>query len=307
MTMPSNPAAQLTDLIGDTPLLELRHVVGDTPEDVKVFAKAEWLNPGGSVKDRAVANIIREAEREKRLTQEKALLDATSGNAGISYAMICASKGYEAHLAVPENVSPERRQILDAYGATLVMTDPLEGSDGAILKAREIADEDPERYFYADQYQNDANWMAHYETTGPEISRQTDDQVTHFVSGIGTGGTLMGTGRFLRERIPQAEIIGVEPNSPLHGLEGLKHMDSSITPPIYDPEFPDRIVEVETERAQDLTRRLAGEEGLLVGPSSGAALTAALEVAKDIGHGRVVVIFPDRGERYLNEIFWRRK
>ena len=271
---------------------------------MRVYGKAEWLNPTGSVKDRSALSIISTAESNGRLTSAKTILDATSGNAGIAYAMIGASKGYRVMLTIPKNANEERKRILRAYGVQLVYTDPLEGSDGAIRKAREIYSVNPPRYFYADQYSNDANWRAHYDTTGPEIWSQTSGSITHFVAGVGTGGTLMGVGRRLRGYNRRIQIVAVQPDSPFHGIEGLKHVPTSILPKIYDPTFPDRVVEVATEEAQQLVKQLANEHGILVGLSSGAALAAARKIASEIEGGTVVAILPDSGERYLSEEFW---
>ncbi len=288
--------------IGKTPLITLG--VGREFPNVSILAKAEWFNPGGSVKDRAAAQIVADAERKGLLNPHRILLDATSGNTGVSYAMIGAAKGYRVKLCVPANASPEILKTMRAFGAELVLTDPLESSDGAIREAKRLAAQEPHRTFYADQYNNPANWHAHHQTTGPEIWQQTDGQVTHLVAGLGTSGTLMGTGRFLKEQNPSVQVVAVQPDSPLHGLEGLKHMASSIVPGIYDPEFPDIQAEVKTEEAYEMVKRVAKEEGLLVGVSSGANLAAALRLAKDLESGVVVVVFPDGGSRYLDEQFW---
>jgi S-sulfo-L-cysteine synthase (O-acetyl-L-serine-dependent) len=292
------------DLIGDTPLLRLKQVTGAVP-GVEIYAKAEFQNPGGSVKDRAAAAIIRDAERAGRLTPDKIILDATSGNTGIAYAMIAAALHYRVRLCVPDSVTPERLQILRAYGADVVLTSAMEGSDGAIREARRLYAQDPSRYFYADQYNNHANWRAHYDTTSVEILEQTAGCVTHFVAGLGTSGTFVGVGRRLREEVPHVRLISVQPDSALHAIEGLKHMDTAIVPGIFDPSLADENVAVPTERAWALTRRLALEEGLLVGVSSGAALAAALDIASRIGEGRIVTVFPDSGTRYLTESFWQ--
>jgi S-sulfo-L-cysteine synthase (O-acetyl-L-serine-dependent) len=291
------------DLIGRTPLLRIRAFGGETP-GVELYAKAEFQNPGGSVKDRAAASILRTAKKAGKLRPGVTILDATSGNTGIAYAMISAACGYRLKLCMPANVTPERTRTLRAYGAELVLTDPLEGTDGAIREARRLFASDPERYFYADQYNNDANWRAHYETTALEILEQTDGRITHFVAGLGTSGTFMGVGRRLREYDRNIRLISVQPDSPLHGVEGLKHMETAIRPGIYDSGLADEDLAVTTERAYALTRRLASEEGLLVGVSSGAALAASLDVAAQIGEGVLVTIFPDSGTRYLTERFW---
>lgn len=293
----------MIDLIGGTPLVRLRMFGGDTP-GVELYAKAEFQNPGGSVKDRAAASILREAQRTGRLRDGVTILDATSGNTGIAYAMISAAYGYRLKLCMPANVTPERTRMLKAYGAEIVLTDPMEGTDGAIREARRLFAADPQRYFYADQYNNDANWRAHYETTGPEIIEQTEGRITHFVAGLGTSGTFMGVGRRLREFNPDIQLISVQPDSPMHGVEGLKHMATAIRPGIYDDTLADEDVRVTTERAYAFTRRLASEEGMLVGVSSGAALAAALDLSERVRKGVIVVVFPDSGTRYLTERFW---
>jgi cysteine synthase B len=295
--------AGLLAAIGRTPLLQLRRLA-PVRTGVELFVKAEFQNPGGSVKDRAARAIIEDAERRGLLRGGSRILDATSGNTGIAYAMIAAAHGYGLTLCVPGNVTPERLRILHAYGAELVLTSAMDGSDGAIREAQRIFESDPHRYFYADQYNNDANWRAHYDTTAPEIIEQTDGRITHFVAGLGTSGTFVGTGRRLRELIPDVRLVSVQPESPLHAIEGLKHMDTSIRPGIYDPSLADENVAISTERAQALTRRLATEEGLLVGVSSGAALAASLDLASRIGSGVIVTVFPDSGSRYLSEPFW---
>ncbi len=289
--------------IGSTPLIPLKRIEQESP-GVSLFAKAEWFNPGGSVKDRAAARIVLEAERAGLLTPQKILLDATSGNTGVAYAMIGASRGYQVSMCVPANASPEILKILKAYGAEIVLTSPLESSDGAIREAQRLAAENPSRYFYADQYNNPANWRAHYETTGPEIWEQTEGMITHFVAGLGTSGTFMGAGRRLKELKDTIRLIAVQPDSPLHGLEGLKHMETSIVPGIYDSRLADLQSPVPTEEAYAMVKRLAREEGLLVGISSGAALAAGFKVARQIREGVIVMIFPDGGSRYLDEQFW---
>ncbi len=295
--------------IGHTPLLSFRRITQHLPRAVRIFAKAEWQNPGGSVKDRAAYNIIRQAEAAGRLRPGKIILDSTSGNTGIAYAMIGAAKGYRVKLFVPENVSPERVSILRAYAAELVFTDPLEGSDGALRAARALALRRPERYFYADQYNNPANWQAHYWGTGVEIWQATAGHVTHFVAGVGTSGTLMGAGRRLKDYNPAVQVVSVEPDSPFHGLEGLKHMETAIRPGIYDPRFADCQLTVRTEDAHTMARRLAREEGYLVGISSAAALVGAFRVAESLAEreesGTVVTLFPDNAYKYLSEAFWR--
>jgi cysteine synthase B len=297
------PVWSVLDLVGRTPLVRLHQFERETP-GVELYAKAEWQNPGGSVKDRAAARMILDGEASGALGPGRALLDATSGNTGIAYAMIGAARGFRVKLCLPDNASPERKQILRAYGAELVLTDPLEGTDGAIREARRIHAAEPGRYFYPDQYNNESNWRAHYDTTGVEILEQTAGRVTHFVAGLGTSGTFMGTGRRLRRDIPGVKLFSVQPDSPFHGLEGLKHMASAIVPGIYDPSLADGNLTVRSEQAYALVRRLAREAGLLVGVSSGAALAASLEVARGIGQGVIVTIFPDSAEKYLTERFW---
>jgi cysteine synthase B len=297
------PVSSVLDLIGRTPLVRL-HQFERECTGVELYAKAEWQNPGGSVKDRAAARMILDGEASGALKPGLTILDATSGNTGIAYAMIGAARGYRVKLCLPANASPERRQILAAYGAELVLTDPLEGTDGAIREVRRMYESDPDRYFYPDQYNNDANWRAHFDTTGPEIIEQTAGRITHFVAGLGTSGTFMGTGRRLRRFNPSIRLVSVQPDSPFHGLEGLKHMPTAIVPGIYDPALADQNLEVGSERAYALVRRLAREAGLLVGVSSGAALAAALQVARGLEHGVVVTVFPDGAEKYLTEKFW---
>jgi cysteine synthase B len=291
----------LTAHVGNTPLLPLRRLGRNLPAQVKVFAKAEWFNPGGSVKDRPALNIIRTALERGDLRNGKRLLDSTSGNMGISYATFGAALGIPVTLAVPASASPERLSILRALGAEVILTDPTEGSDGAILMARRMAAETPDRYWYANQYNNDANWQAHYKSTGPEILCQTDEQVTHFVAGLGTSGTLMGTGRYLLEQLPNVKIIAFQPDDSFHGLEGLKHMPTAIKPAIYDETFAHDTFGVVTEDAHAMVQRLAREEGLFVGISSGAAAVAALKIAQGLESGVVVTLFPDAGYKYLSD------
>jgi len=324
MTLTQIPKIQFKSLesdgldthVGNTPLLPLRrvtlrHAQGGAlslPPLVKVFAKAEWFNPGGSVKDRPALDIIRTALANGDLVAGKHLLDSTSGNMGISYATFGAAIGIPITLCVPGNASPERITILRALGVEIVLTDPSEGSDGAMLVARQMAADQPSLYWYANQYNNPANSRAHYLSTGPEIVSQTNGQVTHFVAGLGTSGTLMGTGRYLREQLPRVKIISFQPDAPFHGLEGLKHMPSAIKPGIYDPAFAGKPLEVRTEAAYEMVRRLAREEGLLVGISSGAAAVAALQVAAELKEGLVVTIFPDAGYKYLSDkALWETK
>jgi len=294
-----NPS--IVDLVGNTPLIRLRRIERAVP-GVELYAKAEWQNPGGSVKDRPALRMIQEGLSSGQLAPGRVILDATSGNTGIAYAMMGAALGFKVELSLPENVTPERKRILRAYGAGLTFTDPLEGSDGAIRMAQRMHASNPAKYFYADQYNNDFNWKAHYDTTGPEIIRQVGARLTHFVAGLGTSGTFVGAGRRLREFNEEIVLASVQPDSPLHGLEGLKHMESAMVPGIYDAKLADEDVRVGTEEAYEMTRRLAQEEGLLVGISSGANLAGALKVAgKD---AVVVVVFCDGGERYLSERFW---
>ena len=295
--------------IGNTPLLSFRRVTQHLPENIRVYAKAEWQNPGGSVKDRAAYGIIRSAEAEGKLAPGKTIVDSTSGNTGIAYAMIAAAKDYRVKLFLPENVSPERVAILRAYDVDLVFTDPLEGSDGAMRAVQDLVARAPDQYFYADQYNNPANWGAHYKGTGVEIWRQTAGAVTHFVAGLGTSGTLMGAGRRLKEYRRQIQIVSVEPDSPFHGLEGLKHMETAIRPGIYDSGLADQALSVRTEEAHAMALRLAREEGYLVGISSAAAMIGALRVAEHLAEraqpGVVVTLFPDNAYKYLSEAFWR--
>lgn len=298
------PPDSLEARVGNTPLVRLSRLAAGLPPAVQVFAKAEWFNPSGSVKDRAAANILRQAVEGDQLKGRR-LLDSTSGNMGIAYATFAAPRGVGVTLAVPANASPERLSILNALGADLVLTDPMEGSDGAILEARHLAEVETERYFYANQYDNPANWQAHYLSTGPEIIEQTNGEITHFVAGLGTSGTLMGTGRRLKEFRPGIRLVAAQPDAAFHGLEGLKHMDSAIKPGIYDQSLADVTLGVDTEAAQRMVLRLAREEGLFVGISSGAAAVAALEVAQSLAQGVVVAIFPDAGFKYLSERFWK--
>jgi S-sulfo-L-cysteine synthase (O-acetyl-L-serine-dependent) len=295
--------ARVIDAIGDTPLLRLSRIERHLP-GVELYAKAEWLNPGGSVKDRAAARMICEALSSGHLTPDRRILDATSGNTGIAYAMIGAALGYGVTLCVPSNITPERKRILRAYGPELIFTDALEGSDGAIREARSRFAEDPDRYFYPDQYNNDFNWRAHYDSTAVEIWEQTDGRITHFVAGLGTSGTFVGTGRRLRELNGEITLGSVQPDAAFHGLEGLKHMETALVPGIYDPTIADHDLRVSTDEAYAMTRRLAAEEGLLVGISSGAALAGTLQMLSAAEPAVVVVIFPDGGERYLSESFW---
>jgi cysteine synthase B len=307
--LPSRPAEftkveSILDLIGNTPLIEISRASGVLPPDVKIYAKLEGMNPGGSVKDRPAWRMVQEGLRTKKLRSGKTILDSTSGNTGIALAMVGSVLRYPVELVMPGNVSIERKQIIAAYGAKVTYSDPMEGSDGAIRLCRTILETDPEKYFKPDQYFNPMNSQAHYENTGPEIYRQTNGKVTHFVAGIGTGGTIMGTGRYLKEVNPSIQIIAVEPDDALHGLEGLKHMATSIVPGIYHEEELDEKMPVSTEDAYAMVYRLSLEEGLLVGQSSGAALFAALKIARRLRSGTIVTIFPDFGDKYLTTNLW---
>lgn len=291
-------APHIISLIGNTPLVEI-NLLKDQIPDVRVLAKVEYFNPGGSVKDRAALRIIEDGERSGELTADKIIMDSTSGNTGIAYAMIGAAKGYRVELVMPENVSSERKRIIQSYGAKITYSSPFEGADGSIRLAEQLYREAPWRYFYRSQYKNRSNWMAHYDTTGMEIIRQTGGDLTHFVACVGTSGTLMGNGRRLKEFNPEIQVVAVEPSDAMHGLEGMKHLASSIVPEIYDPSLPDYTVYADTDLAYDLAKLLAGKEGLLVGQSSGAALAGVLQVGKKIGKGTIVTVFPDSGNRYL--------
>ncbi len=301
-----NPLAEeVLSRFGGTPLLRLRSITRELPAQVEVWAKAEWYNPTGSVKDRPAAFILRHALSSGQLGGGKTLLDSTSGNMGIAYASLCAALGIPLHLMVPGNASVERLALLRLLGARLTLTDPLEGADGARAAAMEEAERDPEGTYYADQYSNPANWQAHYQTTGPEILEQTGRRITHLVAGLGTTGTLTGAGRFLRQAGSEARIVAVQPDGPIHGLEGLKHLATSAVPAIFDPAVADASVAVRTEDAHAMARRLASEEGLLVGVSAAAAVVAALEVASEIDRGVIVAVLPDSALKYLSEPFWR--
>jgi cysteine synthase B len=297
--------------IGNTPLLSLDALTGNLPS-VKLLGKAEWHNPGGSVKDRAAAGIVAEALHSGKLAPGKILLDSTSGNTGIAYAMLGAALGFPVTLCVPENVSPERKRILQAYGANIIYTDPAEGSDGALKIARQYAERDPDLYFYADQYSNDANWRAHYDTTANEIWQQTQGRITHFVAMLGTTGTFVGTTRRLKELNPRIRCISLQPDSAFHGIEGAKHMPSAIVPRIYDASLADQNLEIVTEDAHAMARKLAREQGLLVGVSSAAAVVGSLQVIDSLRieslridqRATVVTVLCDSGEKYLSEKFW---
>lgn len=301
------PAGSILSNVGNTPLLRLGKIDAEYP-GIAICAKAEYFNPGGSVKDRPALNMILEGERHGQLSPGKVILDATSGNTGIAYAMIGAALGYRVKLCLPGNASPERKRILKAYGAEVVLTDPGEGSDGAIRKCRQVYSEDPGRYFYPDQYNNPANWQAHYRTTAVEIMQQTEGRVTHFVAGLGTSGTFMGITRRLREDAPHARCYSMQPDSPFHGLEGMKHMASAIVPGIYEEGLADDNLWIETEAAYRMVRRLGRQEGILVGISAGANVLAATHIARDIAsrgeQGVIVTILCDGADKYLSEHFW---
>ena len=292
----------LISSIGNTPLIQIRQMTRHL-RGVQIFAKAEWLNPGGSVKDRAGLRIIEDGESSGKLTKDKIILDSTSGNTGIAYAMIGAVKGYQVELVVPANLSEERKKTLLAYGANLILTDPIQGSDGALLEAQRIYEVNPGRYFKGDQYNNSSNWRAHYETTGVEILQQTKGRITHFIAGVGTGGTLIGTGRRLKGYNSGIKIYGVQPDNGFHGIEGLKHIETAIRPEIYDKSILDGTFFVKTEEAYEMASRLAREEGLLVGPSSGAVFQGALKLAESLDFGAIVTIFPDGGDRYFSTTY----
>jgi cysteine synthase B len=298
--------ASILNQIGNTPLIRLARLDAEFP-GIEVYAKAEFFNPGGSVKDRAGLNMILDGERTGRLTPDKVILDATSGNTGIAYAMIGAVKGYKVKLCLPANASHERKQILKGYGAEMVFSDPGEGSDGAIVLCKQVYEADPEKYFYPDQYGNPANPLAHYNGTGPEIWQQTRGEITHFIAGLGTSGTFVGVTRRLRELKPSVRCISMQPDSGFHGLEGLKYMPTAIVPTIYDPTLADENMEIQTEDAHAMVKRLAREQGLLVGVSAGAVVYAAIQVARRLPRGEravMVVILPDSGEKYLSDKFW---
>jgi cysteine synthase B len=296
-------ADHAAELVGNTPLIRLRRVTAHLPAGVTVLVKAEWFNPSGSVKDRPALSIIRSAEAGGRLRPGRTLLDSTSGNMGIAYATLGRALGYPVHLTMPANASPERIAILRALGTRVTLTDALEGSDGAMLEARRMAAETP-GYFYANQYDNDANWRAHLTSTGPEILAQTGGALTHFVAGLGTTGTLVGTGRALKAANPAIRVIGLQPDAGFHGIEGWKHLPTAIRPAIYDDRLADEQRVVSTEAAHHFTRRLAREEGLFVGLSSGAALAGALQVAETLRRGAVVTVFPDAGFKYVSDRMW---
>ncbi len=298
------PASPIIPLIGQTPLVQLTHVTEGLPPSVSLHVKLEGLNPGGSVKDRAALYIVRQALETGALAPGKTLIDATSGNTGIAYAMLGAALGFPVQLTMSAKASPERVQILHAYGAQVTLTDPDAGTDGAIKLVHELVAAEPERYFHADQYSNPANPLAHYATTGPEIRQQTKGKITHFVAGLGTSGTMMGVGRYLRQHKPSVQLVGVQPDSGRHGISGLKHLATDAVPAIYNPNLVDRIVEVSTEDAQTMASRLARREGLFVGISAGAAVVAALRAAQELADGVVVALLPDGGFKYTSAPFW---
>ena len=292
--------------IGNTPLFDVSDM---NPKEgkVKIYAKAEWFNPGGSVKDRPALRMLEEGERSGELTPDKIIIDSTSGNTGIAYAMIGAAKGYKVSLVIPENANIERKKILDLYGADIIYSSPFEGSDGAYELCQKIYQAEPDKYFLPGQYENPNNWKAHYHTTGPEVVKQTAGSVTHFVTGLGTSGTAMGTGRYLKEYNPDIRIIAIEPDNAMHGIEGLKHMASSLKPKIYDPSLLDETCFVSTECAYNMAHDLAKKKGLLVGHSSGAAMCAAVALAEMIKEGVIVTVFPDGGDRYLSMVLWEQQ
>lgn len=290
----------ILDTIGRTPLLCLNKITAHVNKNIKIYAKLERYNPGGSVKDRAAYQMIKDAEEAGLLTGDKIILDSTSGNTGIAYAMIAVVRGYRVKIVLPRNASVERKKIIAEFGAEIVYSSEFKGSDGAISLAKEIYDQDPDKYYMPDQYNNPSNWKAHYLTTGPEILEQTKGKITHFVASVGTAGTIMGAGKSLKEFNPDIKVIAVQPDDAMHGIEGLKHMESSKLPGIYNPDFPDETVYVNTDRAYDMVKKIILTEGLPVGHSSGAAMVGAFDVAEKLEDGIIVVIFPDGGDRYLS-------
>ena len=297
-------AESVVDLIGNTPLIRLTNMTDSLNPDVEVYAKAEWFNPGGSVKDRPALRMILEGIRRGLLTPDKIIMDSSSGNTAIAYAMIGAALDYRVELVTPENINIERKKTLEAFGAKIIFSDPLEGSDGAIKIAKKLKLKNPDSYFMPDQYNNPANTLSHYETTGPEIWQQTEGRITHFLAGIGTSGTLMGAGRSLKEFNPDIKVIGIQPAESLHGLEGLKHMATSIVPGLFDPTFPDEMIYVSTDDSYRVMKELVKKEGIFVGHSGGAAVYSTLEYAKRLKEGVLVTIFPDGGYRYLSGGIW---
>lgn len=300
----TDPDYDLVENIGDTPLLRLNALTEDLPNAVQVLAKAEHLNPGGSVKDRPARRMIAAGLEQGAFTPDQTLIDATSGNTGIAYAMIGAAKNLDVTLALPENASAERKKVLRSYGADLLLTDPMKGTDGAQMRVKEIVEANPEQYFYPDQYNNDANWEAHYHGTGTEILQQTDGAITHFVTGLGTTGTFMGVSRRLKSHSASIQCVAIEPETAMHGMEGLKHMETARVPGIYHPDQVDDHRTCTTKRAYEMTRRLAREEGLLVGPSAGANVAVSLDIARTLDAGTVVTVLCDTGTRYLSDEFW---
>lgn len=297
--------SRVVELVGNTPLLRLANLEPSLPPGVAIFAKAEWYNPGGSIKDRPALHMLLDGERRGVLRPGMRIADATSGNTGIAYATLGAAMGYGVTLVMPANASAERKRTLKALGAEVILTDADEGMDLAVLTVREMVEREPERYFYPDQYNNPANPRAHYETTGPEIWEQTEGQVTHFVAALGTSGTFMGTSRRLREHRPDIGLVAVQPDSPYHGLEGVKHMSSTaLVPGIYDATVPDQVIEIGSEEAYEIARRMARREGLMVGVSAAANVAAALHIARDLREGTIVTVLCDNGARYLSERFW---
>jgi cysteine synthase B len=296
---PARTAGSILETIGQTPLVRI--VLPGVPPGVELYGKCEWFNPGGSVKDRTALSLVTEGERSGALRPGKVIVDSSSGNTAVGLALVGRAKGYEVELVMPESVNTERRRVCEAYGARIVFTDAFSGSDGALLKVREMVAAHPERYFYADQYQNPANPLAHYRTTGPELWEQTAGRITHFVAGLGTTGTIVGTGRYLHERNPHVRVVAVEPDEPLHGLEGLKHLATALVPEVYDPSAHDLKFTVSTEQGLDTCAEALREGGLFIGHSAGAALFAAREVARGLDRGVVVALFSDGGERYLSD------
>jgi len=292
--------SNILETIGNTPLFRLCKLAGNINKNVSIYAKLERFNPGGSVKDRAAHRMIEDAEKSGELTRDRIIIDSSSGNTGIAYAMVAAVKGYRAQIVLPQNASIERKKIITGFGAEIIYSSPFEGSDGAIGLAKKIYNENPERYYMPDQYSNPSNWKAHYTTTGPEILEQTKGKITHFIAGLGTTGTIMGTGKALKEFNKAIKIIAIEPDDAMHGIEGLKHMDSSLVPEIYDRNYPDETIYINTDDAYDMVKRITTVEGLPVGHSSGAATVGALQIAEQIDEGVIVVIFPDGGDRYLS-------
>ncbi len=299
------PASEsIVDFVGKTPLVRLRKIAPDIPDTVEIYAKTEWLNPGGSVKDRAASKMVLEAIKNGDLTKDKIIMDSSSGNTAIAYAMTAAALGYRVTIVTPSNINLERRKTIEAFGADIVYSDPLEGSDGAILLAQKMKKESPEKYFMPDQYNNPLNPLAHYETTAPEIWEQTGGRITHFITGVGTSGTLMGVSRRLKELNPEIRTFGIQPAEVLHGLEGLKHMETSIVPGIYDESAIDGTVFVSTEDSYGMMERMVKTEGIFIGHSGGAAVCGAIEKARGVDRGVIVTVLPDSGFRYLSERLW---